>query len=152
MMSTRVQIRIVALFYAVYAVLGVISIVTFLMMVSRTLPGSLVHEMGLRAVDRFPWLAAGVLAFVVLSGLAFRFMALSRSWQIATIAGSLYISVREIFGAVRRTFAVNADYWKVAPDIFGPRSIELIVYWAPVLAFLLCSYVLWRVGSHDQSD
>lgn len=144
MISTRVLLRIVALFYVVVAVLKVSVMVTMRMMASQTQSGSLAHYAALRAAQSFPLTVATAVGLFVLSGLSLRFLTLSRSWRIAAIAVSLFISLLEIANAARKTLIVTPTFLKLGPDSYGYLAVELAVFWGWALAYSLCSYLLWR--------
>lgn len=142
MITTRVQLRIVALFYFAVAVLGVLAIVTTRAMASRTLPGSIGQELGLRAAYGVPSAAATAMGLLLLSGLSLRFMALSHAWRIVAIVGSLYFSLLNVAISARDTFIVTPIL--LGPSDYGTLAVELSVFWGRALPFLLCTYLLWK--------
>jgi hypothetical protein len=144
MTSTRVLLRIVALFYLVAAALKVIVMVTMRTMASQAQSGSLAHYAALRAARSFPLTAATAVGLFALSVLALRFLVLSRSWRIAAIAVSLFISLLEIANATRKTLIVAPTYLKLGADSYGYLAVELALFWGWALAYSLCSYLLWK--------
>ena len=144
MISTRVLLRIVALFYLVVAALKVFAMVTMRMMALQTESGSLVHDVALRAAEAFPLNATIVVGLCVLSGLSLRFLTLPLSWRIAAIVVSLFVSLLEIATAAQSTLIVTPTFLKLGPDHYGDFAFELAVLWGWALAYSLCSYLLWR--------
>jgi hypothetical protein len=144
MISTRVLLRIVALFYVVVGIVKVIVIFTMRTSASQTQAGSLAHHVAVRAAQRFSLTAATAIGLFVLSGLALRFLVLSRSWRIAAIAVSLLFSLSQIANAARQTLVVVPKYVTLGPDNYGYLAVELSLFWGWAIAYSLCSYVLWK--------
>jgi hypothetical protein len=144
MISTSAQLRIVAFFYAAVGVLLLLWLTTIRTLGSSAPAGSRTHEYALHPANVFPLVALTVICYFALSGLSLRFLALSRPWRIATIAGSLFASCLQIANSARETLIVTPIYLKLGPDNYGFMAVELAMFWGRALAFALCSYLLWK--------
>jgi len=144
MISTRAQLRIVAFFYA-----AVVALVLGWFTLMRTAapsasPGSIPYELAQRAANALPLVAVTAIFYLALSCLSLRFLALSRSWQVATIAGSLLASLSQVSISVRDTLIVTPKYLNLGLHAYGYLAVELGVFWGRASAFVLCSYLLWK--------
>lgn len=93
------------------------------------------------------------ICYFALSGLSLRFLALSRSWRIVTISGSLLISLSQIAISVRDTVIVAPVYLNLGPQAYGNLAVELVVFWGRASVFSLCSYLLWKqLGQTSTSE
>jgi hypothetical protein len=154
MPSPRAQLRIVALFYAAVLALGLFALATINSTGASTPSGLITQEPAKHAKDAIPLAAVTAFLYLGLSVLSFRFLALSRVWRIAAIAGSLGVSLSQAATSVRDTLIVTPTLLNLGPDSYGILAVELSVFWGRALAFSLCSYVLWRqfTGEHTSSS
>jgi hypothetical protein len=132
------------MFYVFVAILKVIWIVAMRTTASQAQSGSLAHEVAHRAAQSFPLAAAAAIGLCVLSGLSFRFLALSRSWRIAAIVTSLLVSLSQIANSARDTLLVTPAYLDLGPQAYSALAVALGMYWGLAVAFSLCSYLLWK--------
>jgi hypothetical protein len=139
--STRIQLRLIALFYFIVAALKVIAIVTIKMMASQASSGSLAEYSALRASQGFFLTVATAAELFVLSGLSLQLPKLSRPTRIAAVALSLLISLSQIARATRETLVLFPMYSK---GDYEYLAVAMAVSWAWPLAYSLCSYLLWK--------
>jgi hypothetical protein len=146
--SARIQLRIVALFYLAVAALGTIVTGAILISASHSQyqADSPADYFTRRASERFPSLVAGAVVLIVLSFWSFRLLTLSRPWRIIAVTLSSLSSLSHIVDATRNTLIVTPKMLPLTPDNYQYLVIELAVLWAIPLAFSLCSFVLWKHG------
>lgn len=151
MISTRTQLRLVALFYAAVT----IPVLTWFEIMrtasSSAQSSSITHEMATHAANAFPLGILAVVLYLALAVLAFRFMELRASWRIVTLAGSIVVTLLQIANSVRDSSIVIPAYMHLQPPTYGILAIELSVFWVRALAYALCSFVLWKTFQESKS-
>lgn len=99
-----------------------------------------------------PLQAAHIAIAFALSALSLRFLTLKRPWQVATAWGSLLLSALILYIAVRTTANELPNYWPIGPGGYPALAFVATLWWAPVIAYSTCSYVLWRCLQRSSSN
>jgi hypothetical protein len=120
-----------------YALLGALSLGLGATLVSFTWSGSwrrLWYDLNYSEVATF-----GALAILLgaLAGLSLRYLALGRTWRFVTFGASLLLALWNLGGALRLTLRhIEAS--------FVPVWTLISTKWLLAVAFLVCSYSLWK--------
>ena len=134
--SAPTELRATALSYAL---LGALFFAFGAMLVAFSWTGSwsrLWHDVGPDYYSVASFSAVAILLWV-LATLSLRFLALNRTWQLATFATSLLIALWNIGGAVRQTLHPFAVSYVPGWSLVGAK-------WLLALACSICSYSLWK--------
>jgi len=143
-MSARVQLRIVALLYAMFGAVYLCWIAVVWSIAPSTPSGSLADQFVSRLASAIPFVAAGAFVCLVLSGLSLCFLKLGWSWRIATIAGSSLLSLNLLWSAARHSADVAPIYLALEPPDHVHLAIDLGFWWGLTSLYLICSLLLWR--------
>jgi hypothetical protein len=141
---TRIQLRFVALLYAMFGTVYLCWIAVVWSYTPSTSSASLVDQAFARYALGIPFVAAGAVVCFVLSGLSLNFLRLGWSWRIGTIAGSSLLSLNFLWGAVRHSADVAPKYLARVPPDHIHLAIDLGSYWGLTLLYSICSFLLWR--------
>jgi hypothetical protein len=143
MVSARVQLRVVAALCALFGAAYLLWIATVWMMTSSSPPTSVMHEVAERYASAIPSVAAWATGSFVLASLSARLLTLSRSWQLATTAGSLLFTIL-IVQAAARVSAIDIPLYSGLGQGYSALAILLGLWWGLALVSSSCSHVLWR--------
>jgi hypothetical protein len=135
-----------------YALIGVTFFAFAAMLVIFTWSGSvgrLWHDLRKDSDHSVPLFSGIALGHWVLAGLSLRYLNLDRLWRGVTIAGSLFLALWNIGGAMRLTIAGAPEALSFIP---APEVIS--VKWLLALAYSICAYSLlrhWGASNHRWS-
>jgi hypothetical protein len=141
MINARVQLRFVALFYAMLGAASVFYIVAFLAIASSASVAQKIHAHLASAV---PFVATQAIVCLLLCGLSLWFLKLGSRLRVATIAGSLFLSLNFAGSAAIHSADVAPIYLAREPPDHVHLAIDLGLYWGLTLTYSICSFLLWR--------
>jgi hypothetical protein len=141
MVNARVQLRFVALLYAMLGAAWVFCVVVVLTAAPSS--DSLMQQIHARWASAVPFVATGAIVCLLLSGLSLWFLKLGWPWRVATIAGSLLLSLNFVGTAARHSADVAPIYLAEDPPDHVHLAIDLGLYWGLTLTYSICSLLLW---------
>jgi hypothetical protein len=142
MVNARVQLCFVALLYAMLGAACVFYVVVVLTAASSS--DSLAQQVHAHLASAVPFIATRAIVCLLLSGLSLWFLKLGWPWRVATIAGSLLLSLNFAGTAARHSADVAPIYLALDPPDHVHLAIDLGLYWGLTLTYSICPFLLWR--------